>query len=85
MSAVEKRAEPAFSIAGLRDDWPVTTDHAGRTRLHYLALEGDTAGAEEALSEGDDPNAAEIESKRERESGHPNATKKHYAPLCCHA
>jgi len=26
-----------------------------------------------------------MESKRERESGHPNAFKKHYAPLCCHA
>jgi len=25
-----------------------------------------------------------IESKRERESGHPNASRKHYAPLCCH-
>jgi len=27
-----------------------------------------------------------IESKRERDSGHPNAARKqHYAPLCCHA
>jgi ankyrin repeat protein len=37
----------------------VTIDHAGRTRLHYLALAGDAAGAREALSEGDDPNAAD--------------------------
>ena len=26
-----------------------------------------------------------LESKREREQGHPNANKKHHAPLCYHA
>ena len=26
-----------------------------------------------------------IESKKERDLGHPNASKKHYGPLCCHA
>ena len=26
-----------------------------------------------------------IESKRERDHGHPNAYKKHHAPFCCHS